>query len=111
MPLGEDGEWLMIDGHVPAGAVRDVWGLAGMDRVEDEGDLADLTKWTWARRLEACEEHPDGDDEGDDDCGVCQIFNAGEGPLWNWAVPDGQPSDFNRGAPGYFPVTVVDTEG
>lgn len=104
MLLGEDGEYLILQGHVRDNAVARVlaelpefYGVVAPDEVDPVH--------TWARQLTACPTH--APTAARDDCSGCHA--TPDEPQWDWSTPDGQP-DANRNTEGYFPATVIDLE-
>jgi hypothetical protein len=112
MILGEDGQFLMIDGHgIRDSELVDVIRGAGVaGRSAEPGwaaDWGDVARRTWARRHDMCPHHL-AYVEG---CSKCCAFRNDEGPWWDWSTEPDTPVDANRDRPGYFPVTVIDLEG
>jgi hypothetical protein len=110
MILGEDGQWLMIDGH----SIRDgelVEVIRAADQYDDGNpgwadSWGEVARRVWARQHDRCPKHLAYADR----CPDCAVFRAGEGPVFTW-TPHSEPDDSDRGKPGYFPVTVIDLEG
>jgi hypothetical protein len=107
MLLGEEGTWLLIQGHgirdgeiLPLIAAVDAWAADECD------DWATATRRVWGERLTMCPLHLAYVEE----CSECQVFHVGEGPLWRWTAR-ADADDADRDRPGWFPVTVVDLEG
>lgn len=108
MQLGEEGTWLLVQGHGirPAEIVEliahvDAW-------LVDEGhdDWEPATRCVWGERYTMCLRHL----AYVEDCGDCVVFRAGEGPMYRWTAR-ADADDADRTRPGWFPVTVVDLEG
>jgi hypothetical protein len=97
--VGEDGQWLLAQGHLDDAAVLEVLRAAEQDTtVEYVWDA------TWARELTACPEHPAKAEK----CVWCEYITPGE-PWWDWSHDTDVPQQ-HRNKPGYFPVTVIDVE-
>ena len=101
MLVGEDSQWLLIQGHQDAAVVLEVIQAADLD---PEPDYC----WdkTWARELTACPDHAVKVELGD--CRWCQGIEPGN-PWWDWSAPM-DDLGAHRNERGYFPVTVVDVE-
>lgn len=99
MLVGEDGQYLLIQGHVDDAAVAEVIRAADLDPDPDY-----CWDKTWARELAACPDHSVRDEE----CRWCQGIEPGN-PWWEWSAPMDQ-LDAHRNERGYFQVTVIDVE-
>lgn len=109
MLLGEDGETLLIQGHVHDAAITDVLACAAQTCGWDEPYFVEelQPERTWVRRLTACPTHQPDDEDAQEGCGPCHA--RPDDPWWDWSTPEGQP-DANRDAAGYFPATVINLE-
>lgn len=105
MFLGEDSEWLMVHGHVPADELSDAVSVPGV-MAEPGGDWAVVTRWTYATTYDMCPQHLTWF-EG---CESCRILREDGSPLV-MLTARADPDDAERSTPGWFPVTVVDLEG
>lgn len=99
--LGEDSERLVILGH-PAAEAALVLVAAVSPWFDDEGELcAEELARTWARRLTACPQHAqEQQEEG------CQYCDAGDMTEHVWL--DWQDGETKRNEPGYFPIVIWD---
>lgn len=111
--VGEDGEWLVIEGHgirpeeIPGVLVLREVGMAAEDaQLYDEPGSGWMRTWcTWPKVCPT--HHPPL--LRDDECASCGYITDGEpGEWWVWGSWTDPAED--RATPGYFPVTVVDLE-
>jgi hypothetical protein len=106
MFLGEDSEWLLVNGNVPADEVTDV--VIAACRVEpfEDMDWTTVTRWTYAALHDMCPHHL----AWSDDCGSCSILRENGAPIVTLTAL-GDADDAEKRSPGWFPVTVVSLGG
>jgi len=100
--LGEDGEWVVVLGHLSRDelAAFQQWYADEHDVDLDDGAVS-VPFETYARQLHRCPMH----EQKTDECTWCSFISPGE-PWLDWSLQENETRLSNAGKSGYFPVVV-----